>query len=341
VFCSSLNVVKNGHKAGKQLYKCKDCGRQFVGGKRINLSDVEHDYIEGKQTLAQLSIKYGICIKTVWNMLGSMRHKRVISKDKDVIVEMDAIYWGRYFGIVVIKDAFRNKVLWYKFIRGHERVDDYVEGVDWLKSHGFKIWGIVCDGLKGLFEAFRQIPVQMCQFHMISIVRRYLTKNPDVEAARELLALVKTLAMKNQATFMEELGQWHSRHEEILKEKRIDDFGKKHFTCPRLRSAYLSIKHHAPWLWTFEKFGDLPLRQSCSLFQCVIGLLFAGCSSAESVSSSANSQRYTLSIKNHPTIFTNRPHLTPSVSKVMEDVDNSCQWVTNIYKLGEKFPRTI
>lgn len=69
---------------------------------------------------------------------------------------MDATYWGRYFGIVVIKDAFRNKVLWYKFIRGHERVEDYVEGVDWLKSHGLKIWGIVCDGLKGLFESIKR-----------------------------------------------------------------------------------------------------------------------------------------------------------------------------------------
>lgn len=256
MFCSSLNVVKNGHKAGKQLYKCKDCDRQFVGGKRIKLSDVEHDYIDGKQTLSQLSVKYGVCIKTVWNMLGSMRHKRVISKDKDVIVEVDATYWGRYFGIVVIKDAFRNKVLWYKFIRGHERVEDYVEGVDWLKSHGFRIWGIVCDGLRGLFEAFRPIPVQMCQFHMVSIVRRYLTNKPDLEAAQELLALVKTLARKDQATFMADLGQWYSRHEEILKEKSTDDFGKKHFTRPRLRSAYLSIKRHAPWLWTFERFKD-------------------------------------------------------------------------------------
>lgn len=137
-----------------------------------------------------------------------MRHKRVISKGKDVIVEMDATYWGRYFGIVAIKDAFRNKVLWYRFIRGRERVDDYVEGVDWLKSHRFRIWGIVCDGLKGLFEALRPIPVQMCQFHMVSIVRRYLTNKPDLEAARELLALVKTLARKDEATFMADLGQW-------------------------------------------------------------------------------------------------------------------------------------
>lgn len=96
----------------------------------------------------------------------------------------------------------------------------------------------------------------MCQFHMVSIGRRYLTNKPDLEAARELMALVRTLARKDQATFMEDLGQWYSRHEEILKEKSIDNFGKRHFTRPRLRSAYLSIKRHAPWLWTFERFKD-------------------------------------------------------------------------------------
>lgn len=249
-------MIKNGHKSGKQLYRCKDCDRQFVGGKRIDPLEVERDYIDGKQTLAQLSVKYGVCIKTIWNTLGSMRHKRIISKDKDVIVEMDATYWGRHFGIVVIKDAFRNKVLWYKFIRSHEKVEDYIEGLNWLKSHGFKIWGIVCDGLKGLFEALRPIPVQMCQFHMISIVRRYLTNKPDLEAAKELLALIKTLAVKDEHSFMCELAQWHKRNEAIIKEKSFDKDGKRHFTRPRLRSAYLSIKRHSPWLWTFEKFKD-------------------------------------------------------------------------------------
>jgi len=137
--------------------------------------------------------------------LGSMRHKRVISKEKNVVVEMDATYWGRKFGIVIIKDAYRNKVLWYKFIQQRERVEDYIEGVEWLNDKGFKIWGVVCDGLKGLFAALAPIPVQMCQFHMVSIVRRYLTNRPDLEAARELLKLAKTLSVKSKSEFMAEL----------------------------------------------------------------------------------------------------------------------------------------
>lgn len=38
-----------------------------------------------------------------------MRHVRVISKYKDVVINMDTTYWGRNFGLMVIKDTFRNR----------------------------------------------------------------------------------------------------------------------------------------------------------------------------------------------------------------------------------------
>ncbi len=36
IFCKSSNVKKNGHRRSVQMYLCKDCGRQFQGGLRIN-----------------------------------------------------------------------------------------------------------------------------------------------------------------------------------------------------------------------------------------------------------------------------------------------------------------
>lgn len=249
-------MVKNGHKRGKQLYKCRNCDRQFVGGKRLDHAQIEIDYVDRKQTLSQLAESYGVCKKTIWNSLESMRHKRVISKYKDVVIEMDTTYWGRNFGIVIIKDSIRNKVLWLKFIHRHEKVEDYTEGVEWLKDHGFKIWGAVCDGLRGLFEALRPIPVQMCQFHMVAIVRRYLTTNPDTEAAAMLLRLIKTLATKPRKDFLADLEAWSGRYATTLNEKHQGSDGKNHFVRPRLRSAYLSIKRHSRWLWTFEQYTD-------------------------------------------------------------------------------------
>lgn len=47
------------------MYKCKDCGKQFIGGKRRNKSQVITDYIEGKQTLRQLALRYDVSERTI------------------------------------------------------------------------------------------------------------------------------------------------------------------------------------------------------------------------------------------------------------------------------------
>ena len=115
---------------------------------------------------------------------------------------------GRNFGLMVIKDTFRNKILWYKFVR-HETIADYVEGPEWLESNGFAIHGIICDGMRGLLHALSRYPVQMCQFHQMMIVRRYLTNSPELPASQELLCVARAIPHKDRETFTNELELWH------------------------------------------------------------------------------------------------------------------------------------
>jgi len=178
---------------GSQKYKCKTCGRQFLGVRRLNKKELYSEYLFGKQTIRQLSEKYQVSCKTIQRKLHKYSSQRLISRDKSVIVLMDATYWGWNFGVVVFKDFRTKKIIWHKYIRKKETLSDYQEGVDWLIVNGFTIEGIVCDGLRGMFSLFADYPVQMCQFHQISIVRRYLTQQPDLEASKELLSLVKTM----------------------------------------------------------------------------------------------------------------------------------------------------
>ena len=140
-------MIRFGKRGRTQLYKCNDCGRRFSGGIRRDKAQVITDYIEGKQTLNQLSGKYGVSSKTIRRDLEGMRYVQKISKDKEVSIQMDTTYWGRNLGLMVIKDVLRKKVLWRKYVT-HETVADYVEGVMWLRSRGFKIYGAVIDGLK-------------------------------------------------------------------------------------------------------------------------------------------------------------------------------------------------
>lgn len=235
------------------MYKCKDCGKQFIGGKRRNKSQVITDYIEGKQTLRQLALRYDVSERTIRRDLTGMRFVHSISKYKDVTVQLDTTYWGRHFGLMVIKDALRNKILWHKYVR-NETIAQYIEGISWLKSQGFKIYGAVIDGMRGLAQALYPIPVQMCQFHQILIIRRYLTQEPDLEASIQLLDLVKSITRMDKERFIGAFNEWYEKYKDVLNERVHDKRIKRNmppYMRPRLRSAYLSLRRNMPLLWTF------------------------------------------------------------------------------------------
>ena len=69
----------------------------FDGCVRRDKAHVITDYVEGKQTLEQLAVKYGVNEKTIRRDLEGMRRVYKIAKYKDVTVQMDTTYWGRVF----------------------------------------------------------------------------------------------------------------------------------------------------------------------------------------------------------------------------------------------------
>ena len=246
-------MIRNGRKNSKQLYKCKECGKQFLGGRRRNKVQVITYYVEGKQTLSQLAQRYRISERTIQRDLAGMRFVRKIAKVKDVTIQLDTTYWGRNFGLMVIKDALRNKILWHKYVR-NETISQYMEGISWLKSNGFRIYGAVIDGMRGLAQALYPIPVQMCQFHQILITRRYLTQEPELEASIELLSLVKNITKMDKESFVGAFNDWSEKYQNVINERIRDKRIKRHtppYMRPKLRSAYLSLRRNMTLLWTF------------------------------------------------------------------------------------------
>lgn len=235
------------------MYKCKDCGRQFIGGERRDKSQVITDYVEGKQTLDQLALKYGVNERTIRRDLEGMRYVQKISKDKHVTIQMDTTYWGRRFGLMAIRDALRGKVLWRKYVT-HETIADYMEGIHWLEKNHFKIYGVVIDGMKGLDKALYPYPVQLCQFHQMLIVRRYITQDPDIEASKALLDLANDITRMDKESFVGALDDWYEKYKDVVNERVQDRRIKRKtppYMRPKLRSAYLSLRRNMPLLWTF------------------------------------------------------------------------------------------
>lgn len=170
---------------------------------------------------------------------------------------MDATYWGRNFGVVIMKSAATGKVLWYKFISGRESLADYGEGVAWLEQHGFQIVALVCDGLRGLREKFPQCKFQLCQFHQVQTIRSKLTMHPKLEASQELLELSRQLCRTGKKTFIGRFEEWTEKWGDFLKERTVETNGQSHYTHKDLRSAFLSLKRNMPWLWTWCDYPEL------------------------------------------------------------------------------------
>lgn len=215
--------------------------------------------MEGKLTCRQLSEKYGVSARTISLYLSYMHHVQKVSKDRNVVIQMNTTYWGRGFGLMVIKDALRNKVLWRKYVT-HETIADYMEGVQWLKSLNIKIYGVVINGIRGLAQALWPCPVQLCQFHQILTARHYLTQEPELDASRDLLELVCNIKIMDKVGFLKAFMEWHEKYKDIMNE-HIRRIKRKTppYMRPRLRSAYLSVKRNMPILWTIQDYPNLGL----------------------------------------------------------------------------------
>ena len=256
-FCGSKITKKNGKKCGVQLYKCYLCGRQFLGGNRLSSIDIWEEYTKGKQTYEQLADKYCCSTKTIQRKLDSVILKQEKCFGSVANVLMDTTYFGRVFGVMVFKNSLTSEVLLKYYVKT-ETNKQYYAGIEEIARRGIKIQSIICDGRKGLFQLFGDIPVQMCQFHQTQIITRYLTRNPKLDAAKELRMLSLRITKISKSKFMSELDRWAAKWDLFLKERTISSTtGKSYYTHKNLRSAYLSLKRNMPWLFVFEQFQEM------------------------------------------------------------------------------------
>ena len=119
--------------------------------------NVNSAYSLGNLTISDLAREFGVSTRTIHRYLSS-EYKENLPKlvYSNVVVLMDATYWGRRFGVVIMKDHISGRVLWYKFIDKKETIADYKEGISYLELHGYNILGIVSDGLKGLRQVMSE-----------------------------------------------------------------------------------------------------------------------------------------------------------------------------------------
>ena len=129
-----------------------------------------------------------------------------------------------------------------------------------LESRGYIITAVVLDGRRGIPRVFSDIPVQICQFHQMQVVRRKLTLRPETEAGQRLLSIGLNITKYTSDSLKKELDEWYKKYHEFVEEKTyILGTRRWRYTHRRMRSAYQSLVRNLPFLFTYEKYPYLDI----------------------------------------------------------------------------------
>ena len=251
--CGSTHTKKNGVRTGVQLYKCQECGYQFRSRVDVSKDELWDAYLHEKQTISELSCRFGVSVATIKRRLHDIKREWVQPPlSGEGFLHLDVTYWGRGFGVLLALDSQTGRPLYLAFVKS-ETVKDYEDAVSSIEERGYTIRGLIIDGKQSLFKRFSEYHIQMCQFHMKQIVKRYLTTNPRMLAARELKELVGRLHKAEEMDFKKDYQEWKEKWKDTVGHKSLHKDGKMHYTHQRLRASMNSLNFYLPYLFTYQQ----------------------------------------------------------------------------------------
>lgn len=199
-------------------------------------------------------------------LLSPPRPKQRENQTK-VFVKVDAQYYSQNDCVILVKEK-KNLIYWQYFHR--ETVQAYLIIFSRLRELGYEVQGVTSDWHGSIVGAVKlmfkgSIPHQRCLVHTQRRCQRFLTKNPQSEAGKQLLELVKLL---NRISKEYEKQIWikmferlEKRHSDFLKERT---YGKKKdgsktwwYTHKNVRIAYRSIRSSIDHLFLYLEYESL------------------------------------------------------------------------------------
>jgi hypothetical protein len=205
-----------------------------------------------------LADKHDKTVKTIRRHLDGYYKTQSSDLDsKATVIGMDCCFFGRGYGIILVRCPGLKKNLYWKEITTESKLV-YEEAKLFLENNGFPIKAVVVDARHGIKEVFSGMVIQICQYHQQQIVQRYLTDRPKTQAAQELRIIANSLTKQSEQAFWQVLNEWHAKWKELLAERTYTP-DRKHwwYTHKRLRSAYRSINKNLPYLFSYLNYPDL------------------------------------------------------------------------------------
>jgi len=172
-----------------------------------------------------------------------------------------------YLVALIIFDRLRRIPLsWYFALR--ESYSSWVSIFLRLKVQGVNPRIIVCDGQKGLIKAIYTVwpdtVIQRCLIHIHRQAKAWLTQNPQTDAGKELLQIVKNLIRietdEQKNTWLKSFDEWLKKHDNFLKERSHHPINPKRwwYTHRKLRAVRSLLKNSLNNLFIYLDDNQVP-----------------------------------------------------------------------------------
>jgi hypothetical protein len=216
-----------------------------------------HEYTWGKKKLAELARDRHRSVGWVRTHLEyATVTPRVVTPQPTIFIA-DTTFFGSAWGVCVFRAPHLKTNVWWTDVE-KEVMATYHYGRKILEDRGWVFEAVVVDGRRGMLTVFQGMPIQVCHFHQMRTVTKYLTRRPETPEGQALRAVMLTLPRSSERAFTHSLHAWKTTYAHILTEKTYVT-GTKHwyYTHKKTRSAYLSMERNLPHLFTHERYPHL------------------------------------------------------------------------------------
>lgn len=261
--------------AGKQRFFCPQCRKTAIRIRpdlrdRINFQTFVSWLTEttGLNTTADklrtskssLTRSFALC----WKFLP--RPKPVVCNSEILIVDGVSIVKHLLVALIVFDRLGRIPLSWYFAAR--ESYASWSTAFLQLKNQGVIPRVVVCDGQKGLIKAiyavWPEVIIQRCLIHIHRQAKAWLTQNPQTDAGRELLQIVKDLIRitteQQKNSWLKSFNEWLGKHDSFLKERSCHPTISKRwwYTHRKLRAVRSLLKNSLDNLFTYLDDSRVP-----------------------------------------------------------------------------------
>jgi len=236
-----------------------------------NQKNLLDHYVWGRQTINQLAFKVGRSHVWVRQQLDQAASSRSSLLPQPTVIAVDVTFWGRRYGVCVFRSPTLKRNLWWREVE-LETPDIYALGLTELQHQGWNIQAVVIDGKRGVAKVFKGLPIQICQFHQMKTVTRYLTRKPQIRAGQELRSITLGLTQRTEVEFRKQLQSWGEDWKNFLNERTPCPCCKPKrwpYTHRKLRAAYRSLTTNLPHLFTYQKYPELSIPNTTN---CLDGM---------------------------------------------------------------------